>query len=478
MDIIRHAKWCGSAVDLGASGGRVVVGRFDGDKLSIEEMHRFENIPVQVFDTIYWDILRIFNDIKIGLRKTKNKLSEEKTCLSSIGIDSWGVDFALLDKEGRLCGNPVHYRDKRTSGIDQKVFELISKEEIFNITGIQFLPFNSIFQLAAMKMNNEASLLNAKTMLMIPDLIRYFLTGDISSEYTDATTTQLYDSVNMCWSEKIINKLGLPISLFPRIIHPASVVGKIFSSTSEELGGLNADVIAVATHDTASAVASVPSLKKQFAYISCGTWSCLGTESDKPVINDKALALNFTNEGGIANTFRILKNLMGLWLLQETRREWERKGRYVHWEDITKMAQNGKPLSYFINPNDYFFLAPGDMPARVRDYCKNTNQSIPEKDEDLLRCIIEGLAFEYRYELENLEKLQEKKFDELHIIGGGVQNRLLCQWTSNAINRPIIAGPVEATAKGNIIVQMMAERKIKNISQARELIRKSFPPHE
>lgn len=468
-------KWNGFAVDFGASSGRVVAGKFDGKTLSMHEIHRFDNEPVYASGTLFWDVLRLYHETLSGIRKGVSQVREGGGRVDSLGIDSWGVDFALLDKKGRLAGNPVHYRDHRNDGMMERTFKKISKERIFELTGIQFLPFNTIFQLAAIKEHHDPIIDNAATFLMIPDLFRYFLTGDKSAEFTDATTTQLLNPRDNMWSAELIDAIKIPRDIFPKIIPPATIVGKCLPETAESLGGLQSDVVAVATHDTASAVVAAPSSEERFAYISCGTWSCLGTEVKSPIINKAALDLNFTNEGGMNNTFRILKNIMGLWLIQESRREWARRGRNLSWNDITNMTSNGRRFCAFINPDDYHFLPPGDMPGRIREYCVKTGQHAPEGDEDLLRCVTEGLAFKYRIVLESLEKLMGYRFSGLHIMGGGSQNKLLCQYTADAIGRRVFAGPAEATAIGNLAVQLIAKREVKDIWEARKLIAASFP---
>jgi rhamnulokinase len=469
-------KWTGLAVDLGASSGRVMGGSFDGKKLEISELHRFENEPVQLPQSLHWDILSLYRDIKTGIRKGAAVAREQGGSVSSLGIDTWAIDFGLLDKQGNLLGNPVHYRDHRTDDMMPKVFSIVPKKEVFSISGIQFLQFNTIFQLAAMRLADSPVLPIADSLLLIPDLLAYFLTGVKANEFTNATTTQLLDASTGQWSNALIEKLKLPRGIFKQIVQPGKVLEKLSPAIGEELGAPGLPLVAVATHDTGSAVAGTPARSERFAYLSCGTWSLLGTEVKTPVLNEKAHELNFTNEGGINGTYRLLKNIMGLWLLQETRREWERGGKGASWEQITKLTAQAPAFRSFIDPDDSRFFAHGDMPKRVRDFCKETGQEIPESDAALLRCITESLAFKYRWVLTRLEELCGSKMAELHMVGGGIQNTLLCKWTAAAIGRPVLAGPAEATALGNLSAQLLAMGEVSSLAQSRELIAKSFAP--
>ncbi|HEY0827853.1 MAG TPA: rhamnulokinase [Bacilli bacterium] len=469
--------WNGIAVDLGASSGRVLWGKYDGNQLTLEEIHRFENEPVWVKNTLYWDILRIYHEIKQGIRKANLTVIKTGQVISSIGIDSWAVDFGLLDESGQLLGNPVHYRDQRNEGMMEKVFALVPKEEIFRKSGIQFMPFNTIYQLTALINAKDPQFEQASTLLMLPDLLHYFMTGQKLTEFTNATSTQLLDPNLGGWSEDLIGRSGIPRHLFTSIIQPGTIIGDLLPALKDELGfsHLSPKVIAVATHDTGSAIAAVPSSSASFAYISCGTWSLLGTELKKPVLSDRALELNFTNEGGVEGTFRLLKNIMGLWLLQETKREWERHGRKLTWSEMTEMTTQSQPFAMFIDPDDARFMAPGDMPGRIRDYCKETGQQIPQSDGEILRCVTESLSLKYRWALERLEELTERSMEVVHMVGGGIQNELLCQWTAEACCRPVISGPIEASGLGNIIVQLITAGEVSSIAQARELIAASFP---
>ncbi|CAM4062869.1 rhamnulokinase [Paenibacillus alkaliterrae] len=459
------------AYDLGASSGRALLGRLNEGKIEVEELHRFPNDPVQVGDRLQWDILRLLHELKQGLLKVKHRGIK----LDSIAIDSWAVDFGFIGSNGELLGNPYHYRDHHTDGVMEQVVEELSASAIFAKTGIQFLPFNTIYQLAALKRADSPLLRDAKHFLMIPDLLRYFLTGEMFNEFSNATTTQLYNPVAGSWDEELIRAIGLSPEWFGKVVQPGAQVGQLRSSVCAELGIEPVPVYAVAEHDTGSAVAAVPALDRSFAYLSCGTWSLMGTEVSGPVINDLAQELNFTNEGGAYGTYRLLKNIMGLWILQECRRSWERAGISYDFPELVKLANVAEPFAAFIDPDDPLFLHPGDMPARIAEYCKRTGQKVPAEAGTTVRCILESLALKYRCVLELTEQLSGQSFNGLHMVGGGIQNTLLCQWTSNAIGKPVWAGPVEGSAIGNMIVQWIAGGKLSDIWEARKVIRGSFP---
>lgn len=459
------------AYDLGASSGRALLGRLNDGKIEVEELHRFPNDPVLACDRLQWDILRLLHELKQGLLKVKHRDIK----LDSIAIDSWSVDFGLIGSNGELLGNPYHYRDRHTDGVMEEVAEKLGSLSIFERTGIQFLPFNTIYQLAALKKADSPLLRDAKHLLMIPDLLRYFLTGEMFNEFSNATTTQLYNPVTGSWDEELIRAIGISPDLFGKVVQPGAKVGSLRPSICEELSIDSVPVYAVAEHDTGSAVAAVPALDRSFAYLSCGTWSLMGTEVEEPVINELAQQLNFTNEGGAFNTYRLLKNIMGLWILQECRRSWERAGISYTFPELVKLADEAKPLAVFIDPDDPLFLHPGDMPARIAEYCGRTGQTAPEGAGAVVRCILESLALKYRCVLELTEQLSGKSFGGLHMVGGGIQNTLLCKWTANAIGKPVWAGPVEGSAIGNMIVQWIASGKLADIWEARKVIRESFP---
>jgi rhamnulokinase len=459
------------AYDLGASSGRAILSRLTDRKIELAEIHRFLNDPVQVGDHLHWDILRLFHEMKQGLLKAK----QQGACPQSLAIDSWAVDFGLIAKNGDLLGNPYHYRDRYTDGVMDQVFSVIPKEEIFKRTGVQFLPFNTIFQLFALKQVGSPLLRQTNRLLMIPDLLRYFLTGEMVSEFSNATTTQLYNPIQGKWDIKLLEQLGLCDKWFGAIVQPGANVGQLRSSISVDLGVKQIPVIAVAEHDTGSAVAAVPALHRPFAYLSCGTWSLMGTEVDQPVINHLTLELNFTNEGGVDGTYRLLKNIMGLWILQECRRKWERAGISYTFKELVQMAELAPSFTAFIDPDDPLFLHPGDMPSRIQQYCKESRQPVPGEPGTIIRCILESLALKYRYVLNLTERVSGHRFNGLHIVGGGIHNTLLCQWSANAMGIPIWAGPAEASAIGNLAVQWLAQGEFSDIWEARHVIHESFP---
>lgn len=458
------------AFDYGAGSGRAIVGKFNGKSLSLEEVHRFLNDPVYLGGSLYWDFLRLFHELIQGLKKAS--MSSKPV---SMGIDTWGVDFGLLDTKGKLLGNPLHYRDHSTMGVMDEVFNTISKEEIYQRTGIQFMQFNTLYQLAAMKMNNPAALDRASTLLFIPDLFRYFLTGEKNTEYTIASTSQMMNAKSCQWDNRLIEALGIPVHFLTEIIPSGVIKGKIISSVCSQYDIDPIPVVAVAEHDTASAVMAVPVQKGNFAYLSSGTWSLLGIESSEPVINSKTLGANFTNEGGFGNTIRILKNIMGLWIYQECRREWLEKGENASYDELESAALNCKAFLALIDPDDTEFYSPGSMPDKIRSYLKKTGQPVLQTNAQIVRCIFESLALKYRMALESLEKIAGHPLPVLNVLGGGCKNKVLLQFTANAIKRPVIAGPIEATATGNIIAQLIAMGEIKNLSEGREIIRQSFP---
>ncbi|WP_166245014.1 FGGY-family carbohydrate kinase [Paenibacillus turpanensis] len=462
------------AYDLGASSGRAILGRLTSRKMEVEELHRFPNDPVQAGDRLHWDILRLHHEIKQGLLKAKH----QGLSLESIGIDTWAVDFGFIGGNGELLGNPYHYRDNHTDGMMERLFEEMAPADIFERTGIQFLPFNTIFQLYALRQADSPLLREAKHFLMIPDLLRYFLTGEMWNEFSNATTTQLYNPVQGKWDSVLLQKLQLPQELFGTVLQPGSAAGQLRPSVCSELGIGSVPVVAVAEHDTGSAVAAVPATERSFAYLSCGTWSLMGTETDQPVINEAARQYNFTNEGGVFGTYRLLKNIMGLWILQEARREWERAGQAYSFPELVAKAEAAQPFGTFIDPDDVSFLPPGDMPSRIRDYALRTGQRPPQDVGETVRCILESLAMKYRRVLEMTEELSGQAFGGLHMVGGGIHNTLLCQWTANAIGKPVWAGPAEGSAIGNLAVQWIAQGELSDIWEARRVIRDSFPVAE
>lgn len=460
------------AFDYGASSGRAIVGIYDGHRLRLEELHRFANEPVLIGGSLNWDILRLFHEMKQGIHKcTKSQYSE----IASIGIDTWGVDFGLLDDAGRLLGNPYHYRDAQTQGIVEKAFEIVPSTQIYEKTGIQFLEINSLIQLLAMKLNNVSILDKAETLLFAPDLLRYFLTGEKSTEYTIASTSQMLDANSGDWALDLIERFDIPTKILTQIVDAGTIAGKLTQAVAGELGTGRIPVVAVAGHDTASAVVSVPVQEDKYAYLSSGTWSLLGVELPSPIINEGSFRLNYTNEGGFGRKIRLLKNIMGLWIYQECRREWDRSGEAMSFDELEAGASGAAPFAALIDPDDISFMRPGNMVTKIRDFCVGTGQKAPETKAEIARCILESLALKYRTAIEGLEGILGYRLPVLHIVGGGCKNTMLSQFTANAIGRPVIVGPVEATATGNIISQLIALGELAGLSEGRELVRRSFP---
>jgi len=453
------------AIDFGASSGRVMYGTYDGEQIHLQEVHRFTNDPVIVGDTMYWDVLRLFHEIKQGLVKAK-----KTGAYSSIGIDTWGVDFGLIDERGYLLENPVHYRDNRTKGMLEYGFSKIPEEEMYQITGNQFMEINTVFQLLALKSQRPELLERAKKLLLMPDLFNYLLTGETAAEYSIASTTQLLDAGRKQWSGRVLKALDLPKEILPEVVPSKTKIGKVRESICEELGIEPADVIAVAGHDTQSAMVAVPAQEKDFLFLSCGTWSLIGTELDEPLINEQSKKCNITNEGGFEGRISFLKNIIGLWMIQESRRQWIREGTEYGFGELEKMALEAEPLKCFIDPDDPVFLPAGNIPKRIREYCREKGQHIPTTAGEIVRCINESLAFKYRMAKEEIESCVGKTFYRLYLIGGGVQSALLCQLTANACNCEVVAGPVEATVLGNVILQLIESGAVKDLAEARRLV--------
>lgn len=463
------------AFDYGASSGRAILGTYDGDKLSIEEIHRFSNDPVLLPSGFHWDILRLFHEMKQGVLKCVKTGRHE---LSGIGVDTWGVDFGLLDKSGNLLGNPFHYRNAGNDGMIEEACKTVPKREIYGQTGIQFMKFNSLYQLLALKRSNPAILERSASLLFIPDLFNYLLSGVKTAEFTIASTSQMYNPIKGAWAGEMLQKLGIPENVLSPVTNPCNVIGSLGSWITEELGVPSIPVISVAGHDTGSAVASVPAATDRYAYLSSGTWSLLGMESQSPIINDNTYELNYTNEGGVGGTFRILKNIMGLWIYQECKRAWDKSGEAVSFDELDALAEEARPFSCFIDPDDDTFYSPGRMPAKVMEFCSNTGQKVPEGKGEIVRCIMESLALKYRMALEGLEDIKGQSLPVIHIVGGGCKNKILCQYTANAANRVVHAGPVEATAIGNLLCQLIAKGEVSGLNEARALVRRSFPTEE
>jgi sugar (pentulose or hexulose) kinase len=428
-----------AAVDLGASGGRVMAGQVGATGVTLHEVHRFVNQPVTAGGTLYWDILRLLADVRHGL-----ELAAREFPLASAGIDAWGVDYGLLDETGALLGNPVHYRDRRTEGVADRVLAAIPAADLYAVTGIQQLPFNTIYQLAATPM-----LGHARTMLLIPDLLAYWLTGEAGAEITNASTTSLFDVRAQAWATGLIEKAGLPPRIFPPLRRPGEVIGTV---TGPNGPGSPLPLIAVGSHDTASAVAGVPAGGSAFAYISSGTWSLAGVELDAPVLTEASRTANFTNEAGIDGTIRYLRNVMGLWLLQESLRAWPQ----ATLGPLLEQAARLPALRFVIDPDDPVFLPPGDMPGRIAGWLAGRGEACPDGPAETVRCILDSLALAYRRAIGQAQSLSGRHADVVHVVGGGARNSLLCQLTADATGLPVIAGPAEATCFGNVLVQARA----------------------
>ena len=463
------------AVDLGAQSGRVMLGTVQPPDFSLEEIHRFDNGPLEQDGTIRWDFQGLMNEIKKGIAKAYHTSSSP---VVSIGVDSWGVDFGLIDNEGALLENPYHYRDSRTDCMMEKAFELMGKRKIYDQTGIQFAQYNSVFQLMSMESMQDKILLKAQKLMFIADLVSYHLCGRIFSEYSIASTSQLMDMRSGCWSKPVFDGLNLPIDMMPEIVSTGTILGPLKPEIAKELGCSPIPVVAVASHDTASAVASVPSDGKDWAYISSGTWSLMGIETASPIINDLTFAHDITNEGGVDNTVRVLKNIVGLWLIEECRRSWKQAGEELTYQTINDMVLKSSPWPGFIDVSCPDFFTPGDMPEKINGYLQKTDQRTVKDKGQMIRLILESLAFKYRWVLDKLEAVRGQAVDVLHIVGGGIKNEILCQFTANATGRKVLAGPIEATASGNVLIQAIASGQIKDLNEARSLIRKTIQPKE
>lgn len=460
------------AFDLGAESGRAMLGILNGEKIRLEEIHRFPNRQVEVLGHIYWDVLRLFDEVKKGLYLAANGGHGD---LSGIGVDTWGVDFGLVGENDDLLGNPVAYRDKRTDGMMEKAFERISKEKIYAQTGIQFLQLNTLYQLLSMALSENPILKMSQHLLFMPDLFNFFLTGEKCSEYTIASTSQLLNARTKAWEEELFSMLGLPLGIMQPIVEPGTVVGPLLKDVARESGMPAVDVIAPACHDTACAVAAVPAQSNNWAYLSSGTWSLVGIEIDAPIIEEGSLEFNFTNEGGVGNTIRFLRNTMGLWLLQRCRKQWEQEGVSLSYDDLIRLAEDASPFRCIVNPDDTSFLNPQNMPAAIAAFCKKTDQPVPQSRGEFIRCILESLALKYRFILEKIATLRGEPIELLHIVGGGSRNEMLNQFSADATGLPVVAGPVEATAIGNVLVQAMAKKCISGVSEGRRIVARSFP---
>ena len=461
------------AIDLGAESGRTMVGTFADAHLSLTETHRFGNGPVRLSDGLHWDVLHLWSEIKTGIGISSAKVNKS---LESIGLDTWGVDFALLDSQGALLSNPFHYRDERTDGMLEEAFRRMPRAEIFSHTGVQFMQINTLVQLLAMSVQRSPLFDVARTFVTIPDLFNYWLSGEITNEFTNATTTQCFNPLKRDWARPVLDAMEIPSHLFGPVTDPGIRIGTLLPTLAEETGAGAIPVVLPACHDTGSAVVAVPAKNQDFAWISSGTWSIMGAEVHEPSLSEKALEYNFTNEGGVFGTWRLSKNIMGLWLVQECRREWTRAGEEMSFDALTQIAAESETFMSVIDPDVDEFIHPGDMPGRIQKYCADTNQRVPQTKGQIIRVALESIALKYRLVLERLEELTGKRFDPIHIIGGGTKNKLLNQFAADSTGRTVVAGPVEATAIGNILMQSIGMKHLGSLADAREVVRASFEP--
>lgn len=455
------------AVDLGAESGRVMAGLWNGRKIRLEEIHRFPNGAASLAGTLRWDVLRLWEEIQNGLALAGKRFGKK---IVSVGADTWGVDFVLLNKDDEILGLPYHYRDARTNGFLEKAFKKVSRAEIFAQSGLQFMQFNSLYQLLAWQTHSPALLDAAGCLLFMPDFFHWAMCGAKRVEFTIASTSQFVHPLRRDWSLALLKKFGLPIHFLPKIVRPGTVLGKM----REPLRGVH--VVAPPSHDTASAVAGVPTAntgKANWAYISSGTWSLMGVETQKAALSPRALELNMTNEGGLDGTYRLLKNIMGLWLVQQCKRSFEAHGVKYEYSRLAQLAAKAPPLRSVVNANDPRFLNPSDMPKAIQDFCRETKQPVPKSEGELVRCCYESLALKYGEVLASLEELTGETVDVIHIVGGGSRSKILNQFTADVCGRPVVAGPVEATALGNLLTQIRASGELSSLGEMREVIRTS-----
>lgn len=471
------------AVDLGAESGRVIAGKYDGQHISLDEIHRFPNGPIHFAGTRRWDVLRLWADITDGLHKAAVKYGKK---IVSVGVDTWGVDYVILDKHNEILGLPYNYRDPRTEGMLDLACTKVPRSDIFAQTGVQFMQINTLYQLIAAQLNNPELLALGDKFLMMPDFFHWLLCGSKAVEFTNATTSQCLHATHRDWAWDMLRKFSIPTHLFPEIVAPGTLLGTLRDDVARQTGLPRINVVAPATHDTGAAVAAVPTEltgRANWAYISSGTWSLIGVEVQDAVLGEGALALNLTNEGGIDGTYRLLKNVMGLWLVQECRRSFEREGNSFDYTQLTHLATQAEPFQSLVDPNDPVFLSPDDMAASIRQWCERNAQVVPQTEGEIIRCALESLALKYRQVLRGIESLTGEKVEAIHIVGGGCKNALLNQFTANACGVPVIAGPTEATALGNVLIQARAAGDIGTLSDIRAVVRASselqrFEPHD
>ncbi len=468
---------CYLGIDLGAESGRVMAGLWNGKRMRLEELHRFANGPVEIAGTLRWDVLRLWSETQHGLALAARA---HGTAVRSVGVDTWGVDFVLLSKANELLGHPYHYRDGRTRGLMERAFRRVPRAEIFAATGLQFMELNTLYQLLALRRDHPDVLAAADCLLMMPDFFHWCLCGARLAEFTDATTTQFFHPTSGAWAYSLLNKLDLPTRILPKVVPPGTRLGPLLDSVARHTGLAKIPVIAPASHDTAAAVAAVPNPKARegaWAYISSGTWSLMGLELDKALLSQRVLDFNLTNEGGVDGTYRLLKNISGLWLVQQCKRAFEANGLKVEYEHLVRLAKAAPALRSMIDPDDARFMNPPDMPAAIKGFCRETHQPVPSSEGALVRCALESLALKYRTVLDRLEEATAKRVEVVHIVGGGSRNALLNQFTADACNRPVLAGPVEATVLGNVLVQARACSEIGSLAELRAVVRDSCEVH-
>lgn len=467
------------AFDLGAESGRAVLGTLENETIAIRELHRFPNGPLDLFGRLHWNIFSLFEDIKKGMKICASEITDKP---ESLAVDTWGVNFGLLAKDGSILGLPYAYRDPRNIEAMEKFFKKFPRKKIYELTGIQFLPFNSLFQLYAMVLDQSPILEAAADLLFMPDIFTYLLSGKKVTETTIASTSQLYNPRLKSWNEELFSGLGISKSIMQKPLPPGTVIGKTLAALAQETSLQDVPVVATASHDTGSAVAAVPASGKNWAYISSGTWSLMGIESPQPLITPRTLKANFTNECGMEGMIRFLKNVTGLWLIQQCRKKWS-ANRHLSYDEMRAMAASAPPFKAMINPDAADFLNPPDMPEAIQNFCRKTRQAVPATPAETLRCVIESLALKYRLVLEELKELSPHPIEKIHIIGGGSQHVTLCQFTADATSLPVMAGPVEATAIGNIMGQALALGHVRSLDEIRALVANSaelqtYEPHE
>jgi len=466
-------KQCYLGIDLGAESGRVMAGLWDGKRMRLEELHRFPNGPVEIGGSLRWDVLRLWSEIQHGLTAAARRY---RKAVQSVAVDTWGVDFALLSASDELLGQPFHYRDERTRGVMERAFRRVPRAEIFAATGLQFLPFNTLYQLLAVQKNNPELLEMADCLLMMPDYFHWCLSGIRAAEFTNATTTQFFDPAKQGWSRKLLKRFNLPTKMLPHVVSPGTRLGPLLDSVSRHTGLGRIDVIAPASHDTGSAVAAVPTTHKgegSWAYLSSGTWSLMGIELKKAQLSQRVLEFNLTNEGGVDGTYRLLKNISGLWLIQQCKRVFDNAGNKLDYGQLVRRAKAAPAMKSVIDPDDARFMNPADMPLAIQQFCRATRQPAPRTEGALVRCVLESLALKYQTVLGCLEEIGGKRIEVIHIVGGGSRNELLNQFAADACQRPILAGPVEATVLGNVLLQARAAGEISSLTELRAVVRAS-----